>query len=292
MSCKSPTATPLHPSLPSYDSWSLSSFNSGSHTGVQDNLCALNGNPRGIWWESWTLRAIPDLLLLLLSLQLNTLAPEEARMAYVISNLTGRVFHGGTAMWRRLTHTLGHLDSDPWPSSPSASRSSSPVTGKCVEPEPTYLGLTKLTPEEWECYHKGNLYILWFILCFVSCCPLKDRTEGVSDVLHGSKVFFLKIPKIAIKNVISTEAVQLKLPWSMQVHPTFHVSKRMPGKLLSAMREFNHLSLLSLNDFSLCFSVYQFLTDRLVILILLPSPHQIVCLCCCLSGTEPLPALN
>lgn len=103
MSCKSPTATPLHPSLPSYDSWSLSFFNSGSHTGAQDNLCALNGNPRVIWWESWTLQAIPDLLLLLLSLQPNTFAPEEARVAYVISNLTGRAFHGGTAAWGRLT---------------------------------------------------------------------------------------------------------------------------------------------------------------------------------------------
>lgn len=30
-----------------------------------------------------------------------------------------------------------------------------------------------------------------------------------------------------------------------------------------------------------------FLTDHLVILVLLPTPHRIVCLCCCLSDTEP-----
>lgn len=163
--------------LPSYDSWSLSSFNSGSHTGAQDNLCALNGNPRVIWWESWTLQAIPDLLLLLHSLQPNTFASEEGRVAYVIGNLTGRLFHEGTAVWGRLTPTWATFQAWPehqskvfifWTSSCDATRN---LLSLCQENRSKVVFLVTYGPPQWLEYCDSAWCMVW-LSTLKNCFPI------------------------------------------------------------------------------------------------------------------------
>lgn len=55
---------------------------------------------------------------------------------------------------------------------------------------------------------------------------------------------------------------------------------------------FSYLSLSKIWASSLLILVYLFLNEPLVMLFLLPAPRQIVCLCCRVSGTEPMLSLT